>query len=116
MFVLLVEPESGDLACMMLNIKMDIECVYLHLLNLCWVAVLVKQSGFVKKTPHPLFLMDNIKMDRIPTKLNEKYIPFLHFISSFEFTSYKICKIQPPDLLFLFLLDFASAGIYISFF
>ena len=80
MFVLLVEPESGDLACMMLNIKMDIECVYLHLLNLCWVAVLVKQSEFVKQTPHPLFLMDNSKMDRIPTKLNEKYIPFLHFI------------------------------------
>ena len=30
--VLLVEPESDDLAHMMLNIKMDIECVYLHLL------------------------------------------------------------------------------------
>ena len=29
--VLLVELESDDLACMMLNIKMDIECVYLHL-------------------------------------------------------------------------------------
>ena len=31
MLVLLVEPESDDLDCMMLNIKIDIECVYLHL-------------------------------------------------------------------------------------
>ena len=38
-----------------------------------------------KSTP----LTDNIKMDRIPTKINEKYKPFLHCISSFEGTSYK---------------------------
>ena len=40
MLVLLVEPESDDLACMMLNINMDIDCVYLHLPNCvrqpCW--------------------------------------------------------------------------------
>ena len=29
MLVLLVEPESDDLACMMLIIKMDIDCAYL---------------------------------------------------------------------------------------
>ena len=28
-------------------------------------------------------------------------MPFLHFISSFEGTPLKICKIQPPDFLFL---------------
>ena len=28
-------------------------------------------------------------------------MPFSHCISSFEGTSFKICKIQPPDLLFL---------------
>ena len=33
--------------------------------------------------------MDNIKMDRNQPKSNEKYIPFLHCISSFEGTSYK---------------------------
>ena len=30
--VLINEPESDGLGCMMLNIKNDIECVYLHLL------------------------------------------------------------------------------------
>ena len=45
-------------------------------------------------TPHPptpsVFSTDNIKMDRIPKpKSDEKHIPFLHCISSFEGTSYK---------------------------
>ena len=52
-----------------------------------------------KKNPTPLFLTENIKIDRIPTKI--RCMPFLHCISSFEGTSYKICKTQPPDLLFL---------------
>ena len=34
---------------------------------------------------------------------------FLHYISSFEGTSYEICKIEPPDLYFLlFLLAFIT--------
>ena len=37
---------------------------------------------------------------------------FLHYISSFEGTSLKICKTEPPDLfLLLFLLAFTSANI-----
>ena len=46
-------------------------------------------------------------------KSNEKYIPFLHCISSFVGTSYKNFEIQPPNLFlfFLFLLAFTSAGI-----
>ena len=35
---------------------------------------------------------------------------FLHFISSFEGTPLKICKIPPPDLLFLVIF----IGFYIS--
>ena len=34
-------------------------------------------------------------------KSKEKYMPFLHCISRFESTPLKICKIQPPDILFL---------------
>ena len=40
-------------------------------------------------TPSPLFLADNIKMDRIPTKSDGKYTPFLYCISSFEGISFK---------------------------
>ena len=42
-----------------------------------------------KQKPSPLFLTDNIKMDKIPTKIKWKIHTFLHFISSFEGTSYK---------------------------
>ena len=38
-----------------------------------------------QKPPTPLLFTDNIKTERIPTKLNKKYMPFLHCISlSFE--------------------------------
>ena len=43
-----------------------------------------------KKNPTPLFLMDNIKLDRIPTKIiSNIHTHFIHCISSFEDTSYK---------------------------
>ena len=56
--------------------------------------------------PLPL-LTDNIKMDRIPTKIKWKIHTFLHCISSFEGI---LTKIQQPDLLFLF----AFISFYIS--
>ena len=44
-------------------------------------------------SPQPHFLTDNIKLDGVPTKLNEKYSLFLHCISSFESSaSYKNVK------------------------
>ena len=52
----------------------------------------VKLNGFCqlrKNSLTPLFLMDNIKMDSIPTKINRKKRPLLHCISGFESTSYK---------------------------
>ena len=57
-----------------------------------------------QKNATPLFLTDNIKMDRIPTKSDEKDMPLLFCISSFEHSTshfIKTCKIEPPDLLFL---------------
>ena len=48
-----------------------------------------------KKNPAPLFLADNIKVDRILTKIF--YILFLVL----EVVLIKICKIQSLDLLFL---------------
>ena len=47
-------------------------------------------------------ISNNIIMDRTPTKIKWKYhAPFSYCISSFEGTSYKKCKIEPSDLLFL---------------
>ena len=40
-------------------------------------------------------------MDRKPPKSNEKYMPLLHYIPSFESASDKIFKTLPPDLVFL---------------
>ena len=46
--------------------------------------------------------MDNIKIDKIPPKSNEKYMPFLQCISSFEGNSCKNLKdTATADLLFL---------------
>ena len=66
---------------------------------------IVTLNGFcpLSNPPPPLFLTDNIKINSIPnqecqraqlfnildqTKSNEKYMPFLHYISSFQGTSY----------------------------
>ena len=38
---------------------------------------------------YPYLKMNNITLDAIETKINDKYMPVLHFISSFEGTSDK---------------------------
>ena len=38
--------------------------------------------------PPPLLLMDNIKIDGMPTKPKKKLMPFLHCISTLEGTLY----------------------------
>ena len=53
----------------------------------------------------PLFLTDNIKLDRITTKIKWKgYDYFTLHLKFWEGTSVKICKIQLPALLFLVVL------------
>ena len=57
----------------------------------------------------PLFLMDNIKLEGIPTKI-KKYILFLHCISSFEGISLKNVKdATTSSFISCFLLSFTSA-------
>ena len=66
---------------------------------------------------HPLFLTDNIKMDRIPVKIKWKIHCYLHCISSFEGNSWiKICKMSHQ--IFYFLLFYTSLYIiqHTSFF
>ena len=68
-------------------------------LNRCW--------QLSKNLPDPpLFLMDNIKLDRITTKIKWKGYDYftLHF-KFWEGTSVKICKIQLSALLFLVVLQ-----------
>ena len=65
----------------------------------------------------PLFLMGNIKMDAIPTKINEKYTPFSHCILSFE--GYFLWKFVPDIqrldiLLLLFYISFYISRHYFS--
>ena len=68
-------------------------------------------------TPHPLaptltplFLTDKSKINRIPTKVKLKNTYLFHSVFQvLNVLLIKICKIQPPDLLFLFV--FSSAGI-----
>ena len=55
-------------------------------------------------SPIPLFLTDNIKMDRIPTKMKLKiHAPFiiLFLFQVLNIHLIKVCKKEPPDLLFL---------------
>ena len=56
-----------------------------------------------KKTSPPLFLMDNIKMDKIPTKNMKNVHPF-YIVFQVLKVLIKICKMQPPDLLLLVVL------------
>ena len=70
----------------------------------------------VKPTPPPnLFLTDNIKIDKIPSKVKWKIHALLHCISSFEGNSCKTLQIQPPQIfyfwLFLLRVAFTSADI-----
>ena len=53
--------------------------------------------------PHPLFLTDNITMDRMPTKIKWKVHTFFYIVCQvLKVLLIKICKMQPADLLFLF--------------
>ena len=75
----------------------DIRTYFLQVLRDCRQITFVTLNGFCQltKTPTPLFLMDNIKMDRILTKIF--YIVF----QVLKVLLIKICKIQSLDLLFL---------------
>ena len=55
----------------------------------------------LSKTHHPLFLMDNIKMDRIPSKTKRKMQAVYTVFYVLEVLLIKICKIQALDLLFI---------------
>ena len=59
-------------------------------------------------SPHPLFLTDNIKMDRIPTKIRWKvHVPFILYFQVFNIHLIKTCKIEPPViLLFVVFISF----------
>ena len=59
MLVLIVEPESGDLACMMLNIKMDIES---PLTELHQAAMLVRTRSAVTNHWHNLKKASKIRV------------------------------------------------------
>ena len=53
----------------------------IFLLVFCVVCKLCKSFDKKKqKPPMPLLFTDNIKLERIPTKLNKKYMPFLHCV------------------------------------
>ena len=76
----------------------DIRTYFLQVLKNCQQITFVQPNGFCplsNKSPTPLFLTDNIKMDRILTKIF--YIVF----QVLKVLLIKICKIQSLDLLFL---------------
>ena len=71
-------------------------------------------NGFcLLSTLQPLFLTDNIKLDGIPTKIKQKYIPFLSCISNFEGESYKNVKDKATSSFIscCFMLHFTLADI-----
>ena len=82
------------------NIIIDCHMIKALSTNFChaWQILSVK-----KKPPTPLFLTDNIKMDRIPIKIKWKVHTFFTLYFKFwrEFL-WKICKMHRPDYLFLF--------------
>ena len=61
-----------------------------------------------QKQPPPLFLTENIKMDRIPTKVIANTCLFYTVFQVLEVLLIKICKIQALGLLFLFFNVFMS--------
>ena len=69
----------------------------------------------IKSPPTPLFLTDNIKMDRIPTKIIWKiHAPFYFVFQVLKVHLSKICKIDPPDLLILVFISFYISRYYFS--
>ena len=71
----------------------------------CWQITFVMLNRFcpLNKTPYPapLFLTDNIKMDTISTAIKWKIHAFTLYFKFLKVILVKLCKIQPPDLLFL---------------
>ena len=63
--------------------------------------MIFQQFQMFKKNPFPLFLMDNIKLDEIPSKIKQKM--WLFYIASkiLQVLLKKSYVIQPPVLLFL---------------
>ena len=75
-----------------------------------WYSFMIKWHEQTK--PHPR--TDNVMMDKIPTKINGSTCLFSLYCSRFwrYILLIKIFKmVQPPYLLFLFFLTFASADI-----
>ena len=110
--VLLVKPGSDGLACMMLNIKMDIECVYLHLpisfrqpywyngkKCLLEVAVALRQLNPSIKRGHKVFSLKKVLIPILAEK-NLRYVSWLLI------TSLKSCfitfAISPLFLQYLY--------------
>ena len=76
-----------------LVVQIACTCLFIWLRD-CLQITFVTLNGLCplsKNPPPPLNLTDNIKMDVVhQTKSNEKCMPFLHYISSFEGTTFKI--------------------------
>ena len=84
----------------------DIRIYFLQVLRNCRQITFIKLNRFylLSLENHPLFLADNIKMDRILTKI------FCNVFQVWKVLLIKVCKIQSLDLLFV--VDFI--GFYIS--
>ena len=94
-----------------LNFNFDnIRTYFLQVLRGCRQVTFVTLNGFclLSKKITPLFQTDNIKMDRILTKIF--YIVF-HVLKILLIT---ICKIQPLDLLFLVFISFNISRYHFS--
>ena len=86
----------------------DIRTYFLQVLRDCWQIIFVTFNGFCpfkQKKPHPLFLTDNIKMNRILTKI------FYIVLQVLKTLLIEICKIQSLNFYLLFLWAFTSADI-----
>ena len=102
------KPEYGNLVLITSTVQVelsklnfnfdDIRTYFLQVLRDCWQITFATPNGFCllsNKNPTPLFLTDNIKTDRILSKIF--YIVF----QVLKVLLIKICKIQSLDLLFL---------------
>ena len=81
----------------------DIRTYFLQVLRDCWQIIFVTFNGFCpfkQKKPTPLFLTDNIKMDRILTKIF--YIVL------------QVLKTQSVDLLFVVFMSFYISRYHFS--
>ena len=85
---------------------MTLELIFFQILRDCRQIIFVMPNVFclLSKKSHPLFLNDNINMDRILTKF------FYIVLQVLKVLFIKICKIQSLDLLFVVVF----IGFYIS--